>query len=336
MNRFLYNSDEGKALALARWPEIVACPRCGRSEKVYPLKTRPLNWVCTPCGKRRFSVTSSSVFENTKIELSIWFEAIRVLQTQPDISVLELSRRINVGSYKQAWAMARKLALAAELDDAALGRLTTNISVESVQKATPPYRLYMESNPLRMWRNANGISAKSLGAQIGVSPATILAEWEWRGIPKSRLAQVEDFARSELGEPEGRWKNDGPLEAPSRWIERAQETIVAKAVGQGSVIRAMAEIRIRTKARVARVEAEMRSDREIADRWIADHADELAGFKADWRLAHAYDLNQTINDCGERDDGFVSRMMFGHFQRDGDYLSLEDYVIDKLDSEGTA
>jgi hypothetical protein len=33
-------------LAVHRWPYGVRCPRCNRTEKVYPHKSKPFHWRC--------------------------------------------------------------------------------------------------------------------------------------------------------------------------------------------------------------------------------------------------------------------------------------------------
>jgi hypothetical protein len=77
-------------LAKMRWPNGVTCPRCG-NEKVYVLAARPFNWLCksgkesintltgevVTCHKRngyRFSVISGTIFQDTKIAMSLWFK----------------------------------------------------------------------------------------------------------------------------------------------------------------------------------------------------------------------------------------------------------------------
>ncbi len=87
-------------LVKQRWPDGVACPRCGRKEKVYSLKARPFHWVCCnkDCGGRkgyRFSVTAHTIFEDTKIPLQLWFKvAYLILTSKKGISALQVHRVI--------------------------------------------------------------------------------------------------------------------------------------------------------------------------------------------------------------------------------------------------
>lgn len=66
-------------LADKRWPDGVRCPRCNRKEGVYALKARPFHWACKnkDCGGRngyRFSVITHTIFQDTKIPLTLWFK----------------------------------------------------------------------------------------------------------------------------------------------------------------------------------------------------------------------------------------------------------------------
>jgi IS1 family transposase len=95
-----------------RWPDGVRCPRCNRSEKVYKLK-KPFSWTCcnVDCGKRagyRFSVTTATIFEDTKISLVIWFRiGYMMLTAKKGISSLQV-RRVMFGEdsgtdWRTAW-----------------------------------------------------------------------------------------------------------------------------------------------------------------------------------------------------------------------------------------
>ena len=83
-----------------RWPDGVRCPRCNRTEKVYALKKRPFSWVCcnTDCGKRagyRFSVTTRTIFQDTKAPLRVWFKiGYLMITAKKGISSLQVRRVI--------------------------------------------------------------------------------------------------------------------------------------------------------------------------------------------------------------------------------------------------
>jgi hypothetical protein len=102
-------------LVSMRWPDGVRCPRCNRQEKVYALKARPYHWTCCnpDCGGRkgyRFSVITKTIFENTKIDLKLWFKvAYLVLTAKKGISALQVHRMIfgeeSTHAYHRSWYM---------------------------------------------------------------------------------------------------------------------------------------------------------------------------------------------------------------------------------------
>ncbi len=83
-----------------RWPHGVRCPRCQSGEKIYALKARPFHWVCknANCGGRpgyRFSVTTGTIFMDTKVSLKIWFKiGYLMLTSKKGISSLQVRRVI--------------------------------------------------------------------------------------------------------------------------------------------------------------------------------------------------------------------------------------------------
>jgi len=102
-----------KAYIVARrWPNGVHCPRCQRKERVYALKT-PYRWTCcnADCGGRkgyRFSVTTGTIFQDTKVSLRIWFKiGYLMLTAKKGISSLQVRRVIfgeNSGTdWRTAW-----------------------------------------------------------------------------------------------------------------------------------------------------------------------------------------------------------------------------------------
>ncbi len=82
-----------------RWPNGVHCPRCQRSGRVYALKA-PYRWTCcnADCGGRkgyRFSVTSGTIFQDTKISLRLWFKiGYLMLTAKKGMSSLQVRRII--------------------------------------------------------------------------------------------------------------------------------------------------------------------------------------------------------------------------------------------------
>jgi len=103
-------------LTIRRWPDGVACPKCG-NKKVYTLKARPFNWLCKSetCIKRtktgyRFSLYVGTIFENTNYPLLTWFKVLYLmLQSKKGMSALQIHRMIGTGSYRTAWYISHRL-----------------------------------------------------------------------------------------------------------------------------------------------------------------------------------------------------------------------------------
>jgi transposase-like protein len=129
-----------------RWPGgKIACPRCGKDEKVYKT-SQAFRWKCKSCNKNgyRFSVLTGTVFENTNVPLRTWFEvAFLMVSSKKGISALQVHRMIDPvrgkrGSYKTAWYMCHRIRAAmtdpdflkltgvVEIDETYVGGAVTN------------------------------------------------------------------------------------------------------------------------------------------------------------------------------------------------------------------
>jgi len=115
-----------------RWREGLTCPVCGH-RGFCTLRTRQL-FQCNRC-KRQVRLTAGTVFQDSKLPLTLWFAAIyHLTQSKGGISSIELGRRLGV-KQPTAWLMKHKLMRAmaereakkpklkgrVELDDAYLG-----------------------------------------------------------------------------------------------------------------------------------------------------------------------------------------------------------------------
>ena len=89
-----------------RWPGGFVCPHCG--------------CVSGPCGgdglrrcagcRRRVSVTAGTIFDKTRVPLTVWFEAVWLMSVPKNgVSAMTLSKVLPIGSYQTAWAMLAKL-----------------------------------------------------------------------------------------------------------------------------------------------------------------------------------------------------------------------------------
>ena len=96
------------ALQAARWPSGFVCPSCGGAARTSFRRQGRLYWQCGAC-QHQCSVTSGTIFESTKLPLSVWFLAMQLLtQAKNNVSALELHRQVGV-SYPTAWLMKHKL-----------------------------------------------------------------------------------------------------------------------------------------------------------------------------------------------------------------------------------
>ncbi len=98
-----------EALAKARWPHGWRCSHCGCVRFFHTRNGQGrLLWECFICGYQGSSIVGT-VFENTKLTLTVWFLALYLLtQSKNAISALELKRQLGV-SYPSAWAIKHKL-----------------------------------------------------------------------------------------------------------------------------------------------------------------------------------------------------------------------------------
>lgn len=129
----LYGTEEQcrQAVIAWRWPSVFVCPACSGHD--YAIVGRRRLYLCHSCRKQT-SVTAGTVFENSLLALTKWFQAMWLItQSKNSISTLELSRQIGV-KWDSAWRMRQKLAAVmveteascrfegrVEIDDAFLG-----------------------------------------------------------------------------------------------------------------------------------------------------------------------------------------------------------------------
>ena len=103
-----------EALERIRWPDGAACPHCGGTERVYPIKPNPEKKVraglykCNDCLKQ-FTVTVGTVFEGSKVPLNKWWAAVHLMcASKKGISSKQLERMLGV-TYKTAWFMSHRI-----------------------------------------------------------------------------------------------------------------------------------------------------------------------------------------------------------------------------------
>lgn len=110
LNEFLkqYGTEEQcfDALYALRWPDGFRCPFCGH-DQCCQLTVRNLQ-QCNRC-RNQTSITAGTVFESTKLPLTVWFQAMYLLtQNKKGVSAMSLHRQLGI-SYNAAWRMKHKL-----------------------------------------------------------------------------------------------------------------------------------------------------------------------------------------------------------------------------------
>jgi transposase-like protein len=130
-------------LAHSRWADAPACPHCGNVGAY--ITNRGYKCKAKECAKK-FTVTTGTIFENTKISLRTWFAAMYLCTAhKKGISSLQLSRDLKI-TQKTAWFVLHriremlnvntneKLTGTVEVDDTYVGGLTKNKS-NKIRKA---------------------------------------------------------------------------------------------------------------------------------------------------------------------------------------------------------
>ncbi|MFC1864272.1 IS1595 family transposase [Chloroflexota bacterium] len=103
-----YHSKEScrEVLTELRWPNGVACPRCGSLE-IRNSYTRS-QYDCGSCGYQ-FSVTAGTIFHDSHLPLPKWFMAIYLMvEAKKGISANQMKRTLNI-SYKTAWYLCHRI-----------------------------------------------------------------------------------------------------------------------------------------------------------------------------------------------------------------------------------
>lgn len=100
-----------------RWPDGIACPKCGSTNILIGAKHKSMPFRCRNyknCGKR-FSVKTGTVMESAKIEYQDWLIATYMLTTNSN-SVSSMNLHLELGiTQKSAWFLAHRLRKALEV-----------------------------------------------------------------------------------------------------------------------------------------------------------------------------------------------------------------------------
>lgn len=137
--------DEAKAreyLESLHWPDGPVCPHCEsmNATKVGGTTVRPGVYMCNSC-RRQFTVTVGTIFESSKIPLTKWLMAYRLLNGgKKGISANELKRHLGI-TYKSAWFLAHRIRETMKDDGSPLGgpgKTVENASPTVNLAASPP------------------------------------------------------------------------------------------------------------------------------------------------------------------------------------------------------
>ena len=91
-----------------RWPNSIACPRCGSDNIMSRPNRKPMPLRCKACWKD-FSVTSGTLLHRSKIPLNKWAIAFYLYSTNlKGVSSLKLSRDLDI-TQKSAWYMGHRI-----------------------------------------------------------------------------------------------------------------------------------------------------------------------------------------------------------------------------------
>ncbi len=139
-----YRNEESARQYLEKtlWPEGPACPHCGGNEPVYMLESkagsehrlRPGVYKCGGC-RKRFTVTAGTIFRGSHIALHKWLLACELMcSTKRGVSALSLQQELQLGSYRSAWFMCRRIRWALDTIPEHLRKLD---AMQSLLEVTP-------------------------------------------------------------------------------------------------------------------------------------------------------------------------------------------------------
>lgn len=96
-------------LANIRWPDgRVVCPKCGQKGAYQYVNIKAYKCKSVTC-KNKFSVTTGTIYENTKLPLSKWFVAMYLISAhKKGISSCQLARDLGIGQ-KAGWFLLHRI-----------------------------------------------------------------------------------------------------------------------------------------------------------------------------------------------------------------------------------
>jgi transposase-like protein len=125
---FFKDADNCREYLVARrWPNGVTCPTCG-GDGVYFDKTRQ-GWICkAKHSKRKFSLKTGTIFEDSPLGLDKWLPTVwMIANCKNGVSSWEIHRAIGV-TQKTAWFMLQRIRLA--MQDETGGKLSGDVEID--------------------------------------------------------------------------------------------------------------------------------------------------------------------------------------------------------------
>jgi transposase-like protein len=96
-------------LCQIRWPDGFICPRCN-CRKFWMTKRRQFR--CSQCDSQ-VSVISGTIFQDSRIPLQLWFEAIwHVVSQKQGVNAKGLQRVLGLSRYETTWTLLHRLRIA--------------------------------------------------------------------------------------------------------------------------------------------------------------------------------------------------------------------------------
>ena len=146
----------------SRWPNGVACPFCGSLNiRRMEGKTQAGMFLCNDC-RDKFTCRTGTVMERSHIPLHKWLLAIHLMaSSKKGVSAHQLMRNLDLGSYRTAWFLARRIreAMNPPEDDPPMGGKDKVVEADETFLGKQPYEFVSENRAGKPgWRKKSGTS----------------------------------------------------------------------------------------------------------------------------------------------------------------------------------